>query len=81
MMCVFFIMISLGILGVLLGGVLWGINNEYKDFNNGVCPKCGKQLKFFDNDSHGGRGYCCDNCQYFTWVSYNWIDRNHINKI
>ena len=77
MIYVICIMLSLG--GIF--GVLWGINTEYKDFNNGVCHKCGKQLKFFDVDSHGGREYCCDNWQYFTWVSYNWIDRNNINKI
>lgn len=75
------IYVSFIILILLILGVLWCINTEYKDFNNGVCPKCGKQLKCFDIDSHGGRGYCCDNCQYFTWVSYNFIDRNHINKI
>lgn len=53
-----------------------GIYNEKKEFNNGKCPKCGKPLKLFDIDSHGGRGYCCNDCRYHTWVNYNCIDRN-----
>lgn len=31
-------------------------------------------------DSQGGRGYCCHDCMYFTWVSYNCVDKNY-NKI
>lgn len=49
---------------------------KHKEFNNGVCPKCGKQLKHFDTDSQGGRGYCCNDCHYFTWVSYDCVDKN-----
>lgn len=63
-----------------ISGVLIGMYFEYKDFNNGICPKCGKQLKYFDTDSQGGRGYCCNECRYFTWVSYHWIDKKYKNK-
>lgn len=66
---------------MLISGHIWGINEERKDFNNGVCPKCGKQLRCFDMDSQGGRGYTCDKCDYTTWVSYNRVDRNYRNKI
>lgn len=44
---------------------------EYKDWNNGVCPKCGKPLRCFDTDSTGGEGWTCDDCDYTTWVSYH----------
>lgn len=44
---------------------------EKKDFNNGICKKCGEKLRFFDYDSQGGRGYCCDKCGHVVWVSYN----------
>lgn len=35
----------------------------------------GGKLKYFDTDSQGGRGYCCDKCKYFTWVSYYFVDK------
>mgnify|MGYP003426561468 CR=1 FL=1 len=42
------------------------------------CPICGKKLEHFDDDSQGGRGYCCPSTthNYFTWVSYKFIDTN-----
>lgn len=44
---------------------------EYKGWNGGVCPKCGKPLRYFDTDSQGGEGWTCDGCDYTTWVSYH----------
>ena len=37
-----------------------------------------KKLEHFDDDSQGGRGYCCPSTthNYFTWVSYRFIDKN-----
>lgn len=60
---------------VCICGILYGIKVERKEFNNGICPKCGKRLKHFDTDSQGGRGYCCYDCHYFTWVSYDCVDK------
>lgn len=57
-----------------------GIIMERKDFNNGICPECSKQLKFFDTDSQGGRGYCCHHCGYYTWVSYGIVDKQKNKK-
>ena len=54
----------------------YGFKAESNLFNNGVCLKCGKKLRYFDTDSHGGRGYTCDQCGYTTWVSYKRIDKN-----
>ena len=50
---------------------------EKKDFNNGFCPKCGNKLYHFDTDSQGGRGYCCHKCPYFTWISWNCVDKKY----
>jgi len=50
---------------------------EAKAFNKGVCKYCGSKLRCFDHDSHGGRGYWCDNCESCNvWVSYNRVDKN-----
>lgn len=66
---------------ILILGITCTIYVERKNFNNGMCPKCGKQLRFFDIDSQGGRGYCCNDCNYYTWVSYDCVDKNYkINK-
>ena len=59
----------------VLSGIIYGIYAEKHNFNNGYCPRCGGKLKYFDTDSQGGRGYCCDKCKYFTWVSYYFVDK------
>lgn len=62
----------------LIAGIVMAILSEKKNFNNGICPHCNKELRRFDTDSQGGRGYCCDDCDYYVWVSYNCVDS--INK-
>ncbi len=59
---------------VLCLGSLCGYLWEKHDFNKGKCPKCYGELKHFDNDSQGGRGYCCENRDYYTWVSWPFIE-------
>ena len=56
---------------------LIGIWLERKEFNNGLCLRCQERLKFFDYDSHGGRGYECMSCGCKVWVSYNTVDRGY----
>ena len=63
--------ITLPVIGILI---------ENKGFNGGVCPRCGKDLRLFDHDSHGGRGYKCDGCHYTTWVSYFTVDRKFLDE-
>ena len=53
---------------------------EAKDFNDGKCPNCNKKLKHFDTDSQGGRGYCCRECGYYTWVSYKTVDKKFLKE-
>lgn len=62
---------------LVICGILYGIHIEKREFNNGICPKCGKKLNWFDSDSQGGRGYCCHDCRYFTWVSYDCVDKDY----
>lgn len=55
---------------------------EKKGFNNGICPKCGKKLEHFDNDSQGGRLYKCSGayCHYYTAVSWPGVDKKFKEK-
>ena len=57
-----------------------GITLEKREFNNGVCKHCGKNLRYFDSDSQGGRGYICDDCGYCAWVSYRCVDKSYRGK-
>ena len=54
----------------LTGGCVWCYFQEKKHFNNGICPKCGKPLIHFDDDSQGGQGWCCRKCDYYVWISW-----------
>lgn len=67
--------ISFTIIAILIYGCVWTFYTERKEFNNGICRKCGSTLRYFDNDSSGARGYTCDNCNNTVWVSYS-IDKN-----
>lgn len=51
--------------------MLYAIRREKKDWNNGICPNCGHELRLFGCDSQGGDGWTCDDCDYTTWVSYH----------
>ena len=57
-----------------------GIHIERKGFNGGICSRCGKELRLFDHDSQGGRGYTCDGCGHKVWVSYFTVDRKFLEK-
>lgn len=72
--------IILGIfLLILISGVVWSYCSEKKLWNNGFCYVCGTPWKYFDTNSQGGRGYCCDSCQDKIWIS--WVfDRKHLIK-
>ena len=72
-------LVIIGAVMTLFGSLsLIGIHLEKKSFNNGTCPYCKRKLVHFDTDSQGGRGYTCKNtnCGYYTWVSYNCVDKN-----
>ena len=65
------IIICISVVCIMIVLVMRARHNEKKEYNNGICPKCGGKFELFDYDSQGGRGYCCDKCGHKTWVSYN----------
>jgi DNA-directed RNA polymerase subunit RPC12/RpoP len=72
---IFLIIVGLVFFGLMfLGGYLcW--RYEKNMYNNGVCTKCGNELRLVDEDSQGGRCYHCDNCGRYIWISYN-VDKH-----
>lgn len=66
---IFVILMSI-IIGIFIISLYLAVCNEVKDWNGGYCPRCGKKLRHFGCDSQGGDGWCCDACDYTTWVSY-----------
>lgn len=60
----------------LVVGIIWARGKEKKDYNRGYCPRCGEHMELFDYDSHGSRGYKCNRCHYYCWISYN-VDRDY----
>jgi hypothetical protein len=60
------IMYALVLLGFIGCGVLV-YRKEKRDWNKGVCPKCGGKLKQIGNDN---MGYMCESCrEYWVWFS------------
>ena len=45
---------------------------DKKNYNNGICTKCGGKLYHEDTDSQGGKMWVCDSCKTTLWTS--WID-------
>lgn len=43
---------------------------EKRKYNNGICPKCGNPLRYFDTASDDSDGYVCDNCHYSIWIAW-----------
>lgn len=68
-------MVKLAILVLIaIAGFIVGVSMEHIGYNGGVCRHCKTNLRHFDNDSQGGRGYVCDRCGYSVWVSYRCVD-------
>ena len=71
-------MVIICVIGVIcVAALLVGIASQLEstDFNGGMCRECNVELRHFDSDSHGGRGYVCDYCEHIVWVSWPWVDR------
>lgn len=73
------------IVAIICGGIITA-HHERRDWNNGICPKCGKKLVYFGTDSQGGHGWCCPDCYHFVWGSfkrfvYKGNDKNERNTI
>jgi hypothetical protein len=65
------ILIFLATVGVFLFVMFLARQSEKSRWNEGIHKDCGGKWEHFDNDSQGGRGYSCDECDYSTWISYS----------
>ena len=45
---------------------------EKKQYNHGICTKCGEKMEYFDTDSGGNDGYMCRKCHRSIWIG--WYD-------
>jgi len=48
---------------------------ERRRWNRGKCPSCRKPWVKFSHDKDQGRGYCCESCQRFIWISFSGIEK------
>jgi len=64
---------------VYFGAMYLDSKFEARSFNNGICPKCGTNLKLF-RGSQGRRGWKCSNCDYLIWISYPSVDRKQLKN-
>lgn len=74
------ILAMFSIIAIVIFFAMGGITRsaEKREYNNGMCPKCGSRLVLTDMDSQGGRWYTCshrydktDPCDYDCWISYD----------
>lgn len=72
-----FVLICVAVLCVIIACVIVIIVDERRAFNGGICKLCGNKLRYFDTDSQGGRGYCCDKCGHHIWVSWKFVDKDY----
>ena len=66
----FLIILLVALVFILILGPFIFRRSEIRQFNDGYCRKCGSKLRHFDNDSQGGEGWCCDNCDSVIWLSW-----------
>ena len=72
---------------IIILGIIWHVERSVKmeiedeKFNGGRCPVCSNKFKYVETDYRGRRGYHCDNCGYFTWISLHRIDKNYSNEL
>lgn len=55
------IIIGTSIVTLIIMGGVWCRNVEKKEWNKGICSKCGKEWRLYAVDSQGGRMYSCEN--------------------
>lgn len=56
-------------------GILIHMLFEKKEYNKGICPRCGHPFEKYAYDAQRGRGYICTHCHNVIWVSHEFIDR------
>lgn len=51
-----------------------GVILDCREYNKGVCRKCGGCLTRSGGDMQRGRHYVCPDCGHECWVSYPFVD-------
>jgi hypothetical protein len=65
-------MLTLVAFAILTMAACWW--HDFYEWNNGACRSSGREWRYFDTDSQGGRGYA-DGEGNTTWISWPFIDR------
>ena len=59
------------IISIFIYGILMTISSEKKNYNNGICSKCGTKFeKSKALQLSGEHDYYCPNCENYVSVSY-----------
>jgi hypothetical protein len=59
-------------------GIYWAIYLEKKDWNKGLCPKCGGRWRCYGTTFGGDRFYNCSECNNpGPWISYHNVDKDY----
>ena len=66
------IILAILMISICICGILIARYSEKKNYNNGICPKCGTKYKESKAiQLSGERDYYCPNCGNYITVSYN----------
>ena len=55
-------------------------NREVKEYNNGICPKCGKRMSTLIDEWGNDIGFGCTNCSHRASDRYIGSDFPHLRK-
>lgn len=64
------IIFLIAFVAIWLGAIPVFVLQERKEWNNGVCRKCGGKLYHADTDSQGGKLWVCEQCHSGLWTSW-----------
>lgn len=64
------------IITICISCSMWCRKTEKKQWNNGVCCKCGTKWVIDNTDKQGGRVYKCPKCNTHCYIFYK-VDRNN----
>ncbi len=56
-----------------------GIFVEKKQWNKGLCKRCGTPFQYSGLDLQGSRRYCCNKCNYDLSISFPFVDNLNRN--
>lgn len=74
------ITVFVGLLVLALIFIMLACVIERLEYNNGVCRKCGGEMKFSGYSEMDDRCYICDDCGRMVWISYIQVDSDSERK-